>query len=338
MRKATDTTMRNLAMLSCIPRYPSTKSTGRILNELQEMDPDYGVSARTVQRGLDRLSNHFPISYETRGRTNRWFWTHPHALTQIPSMSAPTAFALRLAADYLRPIMPPSALGLLEAYFNHADSVLEGTALGRWTDKAASITRGPILTPPEVPAGVQEAVYAALMENRKVNVAYRAKLRSRAKRIVLNPLGIVVRAGIVYLVATAWDYPDVRHYVLHRMSKPDLLEESARATAGFRLSEYIRGEHRFSYPLSGGNLALRAVFEKDAAVHLMESRLAEDHRTSEREDGRVVVEATVADTEELRWWLLGFGGAVEVLGPESLRLEMQKQARRMWNTYGRLRS
>ena len=154
----------------------------------------------------------FPISCETRGRTNHWFWTDPHALTQIPSMSPPTAFALRLAADYLRPIMPPSALGLLEAYFNHADSVLEGTALGRWADKAAIIARGPVLTPPAVPAGVQDAVYAALMENRKVEVAYRAKAQKRARRIVLNPLGIVVRAGIVYLVATSWDYPDVRHY------------------------------------------------------------------------------------------------------------------------------
>ena len=333
MRKATDTTLRNLAMLGCIRAYPSAKSTRRILEELREMDPDYSVSARSVQRGLERLSGHFPVSCETRGRANHWFWTDPHALTQIPSMSAPTAFALRLAAEYLRPIMPPAALGLLEAYFNHADSVLKGTALGRWTDKAAIITRGPILTPPAVPAGVQDAVYAALMENRNVDVAYRAKAQRKARRIVLNPLGIVVRAGIVYLVATSWDYPDVRQYVLHRMSEAEVLDEPARVTPGFRLADYIREEHWFSYPVSGGSLALRAVFEKDAAVHLMESRLADDHRTTEREDGRVVVETTVADTAELQWWLLGFGSAVEVLEPASLREEFQEEVRRLCATY-----
>ena len=334
MRKATETTLRNLAMLGCIPAYPSAKSTRRILEELRGIDPDYGVSKRTVQRGLEQLSGRFPISCETRGRTNHWFWTDPHALTQIPSMSPPTAFALRLAADYLRSIMPPSALGLLEAYFNHADSVLEGTALGRWADKAAIIARGPVLTPPAVPAGVQDAVYAGLMENRKVEVAYRAKAQRKAKRIVLNPLGIVVRAGIVYLVATSWDYPDLRHYVLHRMSKPELLDQPARATPGFRLADYIREEHRFSYPVSGGSLALRAVFEKDAAVHLMESRLADDHRTTERDDGRVVVEATVPDTAEIRWWLLGFGSAVEVLEPASLREEFRDEAGRLRQIYG----
>ena len=65
------------------------------------MDADYDVSVRSVQRSLERLSSLFPISSELRGRANHWYWSDRHALTQIPSMSAPTAFALRLAADYL---------------------------------------------------------------------------------------------------------------------------------------------------------------------------------------------------------------------------------------------
>ena len=70
MRKATDTTLRNLAMLSCIPVHPNAKSTKRILQELRELDPDYDVSERTVQRGLDQLSGQFPISCEASGRAN----------------------------------------------------------------------------------------------------------------------------------------------------------------------------------------------------------------------------------------------------------------------------
>ena len=333
MRKAADTTLRHLAMLSRIPVHPNAKSTKRILQELRELDPDYDVSERTVQRGLDQLSGQFPISCEARGRANHWYWTDPHALTQIPSMSAPTAFALRLAAEYLKPIMPPSARGLLEPYFSHADSVLEGTELGRWADKAAIIERGPVLTPPSVPVEVQEAVYTALMENRKVEVTYRGKAQAHPRQIVLNPLGIVMRGGIVYLVATSWDYQDVRQYVLHRMSKPELLDETAQATPEFSLTSYIREDNQFSYPVSGRLLALRALFDKDAAVHLKESRLASDHRTAEQEDGKVVVEATVPDTAEVRWWLLGFGSAVEVLAPASLRKEFHNEVQRLRSMY-----
>ena len=66
----------------------------------------------------------------------------------------------------------------------------------------------------------------------------------------------------------------------------------------------------------------------------MEGRLGPDHRTAETGDGRVAVEATVADTADLRWWLLGFGSAVEVLEPASLREEFRAQARALNATYG----
>ena len=37
--------------------------------------------------------------------------------------------------------------------------------------------------------------------------------------------------------------------------------------------------------------------------------------------GWVRLQATVADTAQLRWWLMGFGGGVEVIKPVSLRQE-----------------
>ena len=367
MRKATDTTLRSIAVLSAIPAHPRSKSTRQIREQLAAMNPDFEVDVRSVQRDLEKLSALFPITSDVRGRANYWYWIDQHALTQIPSMTGPTAFVLRLAAEYLKPIVPPSTLRQLDAYFKHADRVLEGTALGRWTDKAAIIRQGPLLKPPPIRDDVQEAVYTALLENRRIEVGYGSKNRARPsaakrlassasgpsphrprtlsdlplpwqirqppRRFVLNPLGVVVRAGVVYLVATTWEYDDIRHYVLHRMSAPELLDEPVKVPRGFRLAAHIREDRRFSYPLSAGKLELKALFDADAAVHLTESRLATDHRTTEQEDGRVLVEATVPDTADLRWWLLGFGGAVEVLGPETLRTEFREQVRRMEAIY-----
>lgn len=334
MRKATDTTLRSLAMLEAIPAYPRSKSTRRIMEELSDKDPDFDVTVRSVQRSLEKLSAVFPITSDARGRANHWYWIDNHALTQIPSMSGPTAFVLRIAAEYLKPIMPPSVLRQLDAYFKHADRILGDTALGRWTDKAAIIHQGPVLKPPTIRRDVQEAVYTALLDNRRIQVLYRAKHRAGAKRIVLNPLGVVVRAGIVYLVATAWGYDDIRHFALHRMGGAESLDEPAKVPPGFRLRDHIREDRRFSYPRSTGKLELKILFDADAAVHLTENRLAADHRTSEQEDGRVLVEATVPDTNDLRWWLLGFGSGVEVLAPETLRAEFRHHAARMGAIYG----
>ncbi len=333
MRRATDTTLRNLAVLATIPAYPKSKSTRQIQNELRDKNPDYDVTVRTVQRSLEQLSAVFPITSDMRGRANHWYWIDKHALIQMPTMSTSTAFALRLAAEYLKPIMPGSALRQLDAYFTHASEILDGTALGRWIEKVAIIGRGPVLKPPNIADDVRDAVYEALMENRQLEVDYRSRARARPQRIVINPLGLVVREGVVYLAATAWGYQDIRHYVLHRMRRPEVLDTAANRLPGFRLSQHIREDRRFSYPLNPGRLRLRVLFAAGAAIHLTESRLAADQRITETDDGRVLIEATVPDTADLRWWLLSFGSAVEVLEPVALREEFQRQARQMLRLY-----
>ncbi len=333
MRTATETTLRHVAMLTAIPAPPHRKSTRQIMEALRDKDPNFAVSVRSVQRSLESLSRIFPIASDTRGRTNYWSWLDPDALTQIPAMTAPTAFVLRLAAEYLKSIMPPATLRVLDPYFKHADRILRGTELGSWKDRAAIITPGPALIPPPIPADVQETVYEALRTDRKIEVLYRGKYDEKPRPMLLSPQAIVVRTGIVYLLATAWDYEDVRHYVLHRMSEPRLIEEPARRLRDFRLEAHLASDGAFAYPDSADKLRLRALFDSAAGAHLTESRLSEDHRATETDDGKVLVEATVDDTSELRWWLRRFGSLVEVLEPASLREEFAAEAWRLAGMY-----
>ena len=333
MRAATDTTMRYLAMLETIPVYPRRKSTRQILEAMREKDPNYDVNIRSIQRDLDQLSRLFPIASDQSGRANYWFWTDKNSLTQIPAMSETTAFALRLAEEHLKLVMPPSTLQALDPYFRHAEKILIDTDLGRWTEKTAILPQGLALNPPAIQAKVQESVYLSLMRNRQVEVLYRRKFGKRSQRIILNPLGIAVRSGIVYLIATSWKYEDIRHYVLHRMSEPRLLDEPTRTPNGFHLAEHIRNDQRFAYPQSTHSIELRALFDADAGAHLLESRIGDDQRTTQLSDGRMLIEATMSDTAELRWWLAAFGSAVEVLEPLSLRAEFREHARRLRNIY-----
>ena len=333
MRRAVDTVFRYLAILQTIPAHPARKATARILAELREKDPEFNVNARTMQRDLEYLSGRFPITCEAVGRTNHWYWIDSHAMTQLPAMTEHTAFALRLANEYLRPLMPPATLRLLDGYFQHANRLLKGSALGRWANRARIVSRGPALTPPPVREDVQRAAYDALLSNRLLEINYRSRSQGRSQKVTLNPLGLVFRDTVAYLVATAWNYPDVRHYALHRMSKAQLLHQPARTPSGFRLANHIRDELRFSYPLSSEKIPLRVAVSREVADHLAERRLSVDQRITHQSGDRVLVEASVADTQELRWWLLGFGSAVEVLSPAPLREEFAAQARAMQTMY-----
>ncbi|RME34160.1 MAG: WYL domain-containing protein, partial [Deltaproteobacteria bacterium] len=151
------------------------------------------------------------------------------------------------------------------------------------------------------------------------------------KEYEINPLGLVLKDGVLYLVCSMWDYPDIRLLVLHRMRVCEVLDVPASAPEGFDLDEYIAsGELNFALD---GEIELRALFSPEAAFHLAERPLSDDQRLEEQEDGRVQLTATVVDSSELRWWLLGFGDQVEVCAPAELREDMWQTIKGMYAQY-----
>ena len=332
MPRAVDTTLRHLATLIAIPVSPRSRSTREIYDRLCRENPDFAVDIRSLQRSLDELSRRFPIAADRRGRRQYWYWMNPDEWLQVPGMSESAAFMLRLAEEHLKPVLPPESLRVLGPYFRKAEDILRGTDLGVWSERVALIGRGPALEPPPVRDDVREAACGALIRRRRLRVAYRGRGEVSSREMELHPLGMVVRGGLTYIVATAWDYGDVRHYALHRMEAASTLPDRAAEPDGFRLAEYLEGE-AFSYPSGAGRIKFRALFDPGAGIHLAESRLSADHRAEVKDDGRVLVEATVEDTEALRWWLQGFGSRVEVLAPEGLRQEFRREAERLAGIY-----
>ena len=333
MREATDTTLRYLKLLSCLPRHPDWLSTKALQDKLERENPEYSVSLRTMQRDLERLSGIFPISCIERGRAKYWFWTEKDALTQIPDMGAPTALALRMAEEYLQAVLPPPTLELLRPYFKHARAVLADTELGAWASKVRIIHRGPDLMPPSVRSEVHDTVCEALLGGKQLRVLYRRRGATASSERLLHPAGIVTRAGVLYLVASVEDYSDLRHFALHRMTGAQVAAEKARSPSGFSLDKYVRADDAFSYPLSEGPIALKLLANDAVVEHLSESRLSNDQRITPGPDGRTLIEAKVADTRELRWWLRGFGDHVEVRSPAGLRREFKEQSRALHELY-----
>jgi len=231
-KTSADTTLRYLAMLQIVPAAPGRISVAALGDALRARE--YDVTPRTLQRDLERLSAVFPMSCDREGRANHWYFTDKTALLQIPAMGDATALALKLAEDYLSPIMPLASLRLLQPYFRHAQEVLDKTRLGKWRSKVKIIRRGPQLIPPAIRPGVQEAVYQALLEGKQLQVSYKGRGKKDAAERVLNPLGVVAREGVFYLIATAWNYEDVRHFALHRITKAEVTDIPARTPAGLQ--------------------------------------------------------------------------------------------------------
>ena len=330
-----DTLHRQWVMLNCIPAAPRKISTTDLQ---QKLDAEgFSVDVRSLQRDLITLSGRFPLVCDMRGKPYGWSWRKDARSLQIPGMSPQTALTLKLAHAMLEPLLPHPAMKALSGQLETANKVLQdlsNSALREWPQKVRIIPAGLRRLAPRIDNESFYIAQEALLTGRYFKARYSPRDDSGKKTddYEINPLGIVVRAPIIYLVCTLFDYTDIRQLAVHRLSRASLLDKRAKPPKGFDLDTYIESQ-AFDVP-SGKRIRLRALFENDAAFHLYETPLSTDQTLGKRPDGRVLLTATVQDSEQLHWWLLGFGAQVEVIEPKSLRKEFRQTALVMKNLYG----
>lgn len=326
--------MRRIAMVQMIPTYPSAISTAEVHEKLAAAG--YVVERRTVQRDLLDFSQVFHYLSEERGKPIYWYWSRDSAAVSIRSISPEAALALTLAERELQGLLPDAALTLLEPYFEQARQSLDGEYAKRfasWRDKLKVVPRGPTFESPRILPAVQSTIFEALLSDRQIKARYRSRGSSNTKETILHPLGIVSRHGVIYLVATAWQYQDPYHYALQRFTAAEMLDEPVIRSNNFRLDSYVRDTRAFDLPTGDGTIRLKLEVEANTAIALLERPLSSDQKSREMEDGGYRIEATVQDTMELRWWLLGLGANVKVLGPASIKHDIVQELRTALEAY-----
>src|SRR5690606_39781026 len=107
----------------------------------------------------------------------------------------------------------------------------------------------------------------------------------QASEYTLNPIAIIQRGVIIYLLATRTDDPEViiRTFALHRFTSVEILESAAKTPDNFQLDTYLdAGGMGFSHPLfsqlpdHGKHTAVELQFTKQAGKSLTESKLSDD--------------------------------------------------------------
>jgi len=327
----TETTLRQITLLQLLPRRTPGLRTTELRDRL--VDRGFAIHLRTVQRDLDRLSARFGFTSD-EGTPPRWFWPPGAADLSIPAQDPVSALTWQLIEQYLEPVLPASVKREAEGQFRAAREVLNASCahqLQRWRSRVRLLGRGLPLQPPEIDPAVLAALHSALLESRQLGVEYRARQAARSKTMRVNPLGLVIREPVYYLIGTANDYSDVIQLALHRFDSAEVLPEPVSEPAGFDLDRYIE-DGGFLYP-HGSKIDLVVCFDAYTAQHLREAPLSARQTVSELPDGRVEIRARVLDSQHLQWWLMGFGDKAEVIAPPALRNALRDQFARLQQRY-----
>jgi len=327
-KKAKNTLLRQWAMLHQIPREPQRISTIDLLTQLT--NADFKVDLRTIQRDLNKLSEVLPLASDA-AKPQGWFWLRSAPQFDIPGLDPQAALAFHMAEAHLQSVLPGSTLASLKPWFDTARGVLDrqGNGLAKWPSKVRVLPRGLPTKTPEILPEVQTATYLAVLKDCKLRITYDRNVGAvQAAELpshVVSPLALVVRNGVVYLVCVYDGYTDIRQLAMHRMRTAELLIDPAQQPKGFSIDNYI-AEGEFGIPLNPHPIKLEAKFFRHVAIHLRESPISGDQTISDLDKDNILLRATVADTLELRLWLMSFGDDVAVSKPAGLRREFREMA------------
>lgn len=327
-----ETLQRHWQTLRLVPRYPQKIAVADLCSKL---NAEFAVDKRTVQRDLQSLSLIFPLLVDDRSKPFGWSWDKDAAF-DLPGLSLSECLTLLMAREHLQSVMPSSTVSQMAPYFRQAEQklkTLDGrTGVANWLDKVRIIPASQPLIAPQVDSLVLATIQQSLLDNNQCQVAYRKRDEGEADEYPIHPLGLIQRGQVLYLACTIKTYADIRLLALHRIQAASLLALPATAPKGFNLDTYLAsGAMGWS---TTKPIRLVAAFTPEIGVHLKETPLSEDQIIEHLSDSRLQVTATVLETQQLVWWLLGFGDGVEVIEPNELREKVIDKARKMLSRYG----
>lgn len=306
---------RQINMLGMIPRLPGKISASQLKERLGSSG--FEVDLRSVQRDLQKLQIPMSLVRDT-AKPAGWSYARTARPLVLPVLDAPSALTLSMIEQHLAPLLPRGMLKVWQPQFEEARRTLDHGKLGKWKQRVAMLPSGPTRLPVSISEAVVEVVYNALLDGLQFEADYRA-VGAKPGRHIFNPLGLVYREGVTYLVATREGSDHIPLFALHRMKNPARSERPLREPDGFELRRYIENERQFDWP-AGRQVKLKLRLNLGVQTFFEERPLSRDQQVKRAKgDHGAQLTATVHDTMSMRWWLMSFGASVEVLAPKSLR-------------------
>jgi predicted DNA-binding transcriptional regulator YafY len=298
----------------------------------QALAGELEVSVRTVYRDIDRLSAAGVPVYAERGRAGG-FALLDGWRTELTGLTAPEAQALFLAGLP----GPASELGLRDA-MAAAERKLEAALPAGWQADARRVSSRFHLDPvgwyqAAAPADHLRAVAGAVWSERRLRVRYESWSGVAEREI--EPLGLVLKAGVWYLAARAGGEP--RTYRLSNIRQLTVSDERFARPPGFDLARYwAASTERFEAGLYRDAAVVRVSpkgMKRLAALAPAVAEAAARSAAAPDADGWRRVVLPIESVGHAARELLKLGAEVEALAPAALRERLAETARRLAALY-----
>jgi predicted DNA-binding transcriptional regulator YafY len=170
----------------------------------------------------------------------------------------------------------------------------------------------------------------AIRERRQVRMRYYTAGRGERTERVINPYHFYNARGDWYLVAYDHRRQNMRNFHLGRIEEWRVLDERFEPDADFHADEYLAG----GFLTEVGQAADVAIqFDAYQARWIRERRWHPTQRLEELPDGELILHLCCGGLDEIKRWVMSYGGHARVLAPPELREAVAEEVSKLAEVY-----
>ena len=282
------------------------------------------TTRRTVLRDLDYMRDRMNVPLEFDRARNGYYLTRPFENLPMIEISE-SDLVLLFVAERVASQYGSELGGRIKASFARLASVLGDTVNTTWQDLDALLSfRTTGVGKAELDSF--ETLQKSVKNKSVVSFRYQGANDPRPKSRTVHPyhLGLVNSQWYLF----AWDptREAMRTFSLARIGSPKATGKRFEPDAGVSVPALLAGSLGVAYKHKEVS-TVRIRFASDLAKVIGERVWHPSQKILKVQDGKIELSLAVADTKELRNWIMSWGPRAEVLAPALLRESVAKLAR-----------
>ena len=284
-------------------------------------------TVRTIWRDLSALQKAgFPL-YDDKGADGRrslWKLEEQFTLGLPVKLTLAETAALVMSRDLLRPVGAGALGAAVTSAFDKIGRVLSRDALRLLDQMRDTIGVRAVGAKLQAPAVEHVAlIQKALLERCRLEMRYYSMSREKEDLRQVDPYHLTVFDGGFYLVGYCHLRQADRIFAVERIRELKMLAMHFKVRPSFNAEEYLK--HAWGI-VKGEIVPVKVMFSRSVARYIRDRLWHPTQKFRALPDGRLEMTLEVADTLEVRRWILGYGPDAEVLEPGVLRDTLRQGA------------